>query len=256
MFSKRKPYLSSRESMKEFFTAPVRYLKESNRKESQFEKPYLESEYPTMHLRLPDPSWPTWSFPVDDPPSHLPVGLGIGDIEITKRPIGFCSIWCLGYTIRDPEECAREPGGECGVLVVYSKYPDTLSDCHWEITGPLKEQTPGVMLNEIFLYVDWDSLEANSSGYKHATFEVTLVDAVGQRCSDWFTASCKSCTCNGSLAWDDTNSAETINPGDTVTVYVTDGCAPYNWSVSGTGYSMGAASTDTRQNTLECVSGG
>jgi hypothetical protein len=37
-----------------FFREPVRYLKESNTQESMMEKPYLEDEYPKMHLKLPD----------------------------------------------------------------------------------------------------------------------------------------------------------------------------------------------------------
>jgi hypothetical protein len=41
-------------STTDFFREPVRYLKESNTQESMMEKPYLEDEYPKMHLGLPD----------------------------------------------------------------------------------------------------------------------------------------------------------------------------------------------------------
>ena len=58
----RKSYLQLKKSLIEFFDAPVRYLKESNKKESAFEKPYAESEYPTMHFDIPQPDWPTWNF--------------------------------------------------------------------------------------------------------------------------------------------------------------------------------------------------
>jgi hypothetical protein len=51
----------------EFFTAPVRFLKESNEKESAFEKPYMDDypEYQAMHLDLPNPDWPNmdWRLP-------------------------------------------------------------------------------------------------------------------------------------------------------------------------------------------------
>jgi hypothetical protein len=41
-------------STTDFFREPVRFLKESNTQESMMEKPYLEDEYPKMHLKLPD----------------------------------------------------------------------------------------------------------------------------------------------------------------------------------------------------------
>lgn len=59
-WSKRKPYYGLGGSIVQFFREPVRYLKESNVKESQFEKPYLSPEYPNMHLRFPFPNWPAY----------------------------------------------------------------------------------------------------------------------------------------------------------------------------------------------------
>jgi len=63
-FSKRKPYLKDKDKTKagagnmglkrsnrSFFGNPVRYLKEGLDKESQFEKPYLSGDYPSMHLK-------------------------------------------------------------------------------------------------------------------------------------------------------------------------------------------------------------
>ena len=44
--------------MVEFFKEPIRYLKRSYEKESQFEKPYLDGEYRKMHLKLPELRWP------------------------------------------------------------------------------------------------------------------------------------------------------------------------------------------------------
>ena len=61
-FSKRKLYYSLKTSMIDFFTAPVRHLKDVITKESQFEKPYRTNDYPVMHLNLPTPDWPTWRF--------------------------------------------------------------------------------------------------------------------------------------------------------------------------------------------------
>jgi hypothetical protein len=55
----RKPYLSLKQSMREFFSAHVRWIRESATKESAFEKPYLSSDYPSMHFEIPTPDWPT-----------------------------------------------------------------------------------------------------------------------------------------------------------------------------------------------------
>lgn len=53
MFTNRRPYYGLKMSTTDFFREPVRYLKESNTQESMMEKPYLEDEYPKMHLKLP-----------------------------------------------------------------------------------------------------------------------------------------------------------------------------------------------------------
>ena len=54
MFSNRRPYYGLKLSIADFFREPVRYIKQSNTKESQLEKPYLIGEYSKMHLKLPE----------------------------------------------------------------------------------------------------------------------------------------------------------------------------------------------------------
>ena len=56
--SNRKPYYSLGDSMRKFFSEPVRFIRESNTMESAFEKPYLEDGgYNKMHLRWNIPDW-------------------------------------------------------------------------------------------------------------------------------------------------------------------------------------------------------
>lgn len=63
-WSNRKPYLGRKQSMSEFFSSRVRFIKESNSKESAFEKPYESSgEYQQMHLNLNLPSWSKYKWP-------------------------------------------------------------------------------------------------------------------------------------------------------------------------------------------------
>lgn len=59
-----------------------------------------------------------------------------------------------------------------------------------------------------------------------------------------------SSNCGKNPEWDRDNSATTVVPGDTCVVTVEDGCAPYNWSVSGTGFSFDNPQTSTGTNTL------
>jgi hypothetical protein len=65
--SKRRPYLGLKRSIREFFTDPIRWIKEGNRQESLFEKPYRDLDYRKMHLDWSLPDWPGVSSSVDIP---------------------------------------------------------------------------------------------------------------------------------------------------------------------------------------------
>lgn len=56
-------------------------------------------------------------------------------------------------------------------------------------------------------------------------------------------------------SWDEDTSAETIDQSDEVTVAVNDGCGPFTWSVSGTGFSLDSTETEDRTNLLIADSG-
>lgn len=58
----RKPYLGLKQSLVEFFRAPVVFMKQINEKFSETEKPYLEDEYQSMHLRWPRWQWGSWRW--------------------------------------------------------------------------------------------------------------------------------------------------------------------------------------------------
>lgn len=52
------------------------------------------------------------------------------------------------------------------------------------------------------------------------------------------------------MSWDYDLSAETIAPSGSVSIFVKDGAGPFNWEVSGAGFSLGAAQTASKSNTL------
>ena len=58
-YSNRKPYYDLEMSQREFFGGSTRFLKQALDKESQYEKPYLDLEYPSMQLEIPKPTWPS-----------------------------------------------------------------------------------------------------------------------------------------------------------------------------------------------------
>jgi len=63
------------------------------------------------------------------------------------------------------------------------------------------------------------------------------------------------CECAEGMEWDTVNNPETIVKGSSVTLYVTGGRGPYQWSVSGNGYSLLVSETEVGQNQITCVEG-
>lgn len=64
------------------------------------------------------------------------------------------------------------------------------------------------------------------------------------------------------MTFDDDNTSDTIDPGDSIELYVLDGCPDFTWEVSGLGYSISGesgspatAETSERNATLNCVGG-
>lgn len=100
--SAKKPYLRLKKSLVDFFRAPVVFIKQINQKFSEFEKPYLDSEYQQMHLDWP--SW-TWGGPWSGPkfPPSGPFG------SVPKIYTVGCVVHCWHY-----DDC--EDWVECSVL--------------------------------------------------------------------------------------------------------------------------------------------
>jgi hypothetical protein len=63
------------------------------------------------------------------------------------------------------------------------------------------------------------------------------------------------CECAEGLEWDTENNQETIIGGESVSIYVTGGRAPFDWAVSGIGYSILVGETASRVNQISCAGG-
>jgi hypothetical protein len=248
----RKPYLHLKNSMKDFFTEHVRFIKTLNLKESVFEKPYLDVEYPSMHLSIPAPDWPTWDKfkpkPGDWPAGGLPVNKGIAP----NCPAGGCLLYADWTTSQN--DCEKVPV-EIHAAVWCTFYPADSRDCVmkiWAKVGAIKEVVyPGGLQ---FIGPSIDAfVDPNIDLHLICG---SMVDGVGHYCEECIEVVCK-CNCDSvtNMTLDAANTDDTIAAGGTATVTVKDGCGPFSWSVSGTGYVLDAMNTEGRANRITCIPG-
>jgi len=240
----RKIYLMNEESLVEFFKRPVRYLKENtSQKESAFEKPYLDESYRRMHFSFPNPDWP--QIPPGGPFPPLPP---LVPPEIPKE--GVCAITCY-----EPLSDCDEPVW-CHPSIWTGQDPDC-TGCQWIVEGAFLSyswhSTVGGEPRKTWgIDIEIDEDLVNEDGV--ALIKVQMQDIAGNLCGEEIEVTCKVCPPEVEISWDSDLSAETIgqgNGGDAQAgVYVTGGLGPYDWSVSGTGFSMLNASTDGVGNTL------
>lgn len=217
-------------SLREFFSAPTRYLAESISKESEFEKPYLDENPRKMHLDFPTPDWPSFSLPGPFP-----------DIPGPVPGLSLCAITCYA-----PSDCDEpiwcHPSIWCG-----NDLGCTL--CSWIVEGATSGYTPhltGVGGWGIDIWIDDTLVETGGEALIH----VQMTDPCGNLCGEDIEVTCKKCPPDVVMTWDTVSSAETIGQSDNVSVYVKDGLGPYNWSVSGTGFSLNAPVTSGLANVL------
>lgn len=277
----RKPYLSLKESMKEFFGEYVRYLKNQNRKESAFEKPYLGEDYQQMHLDIPDPDWPTWTpfhwTPGDWQPGGDPGGGG--------HPVGACP-GCALYAdppldCNSPVEihagiwCTNTPGAQTKATIkmpVHGYTGNTIQDAQSE--REVSQRVDGVSAGDTQLLITapvgvikeiqigaWASIGPSAAVYVDSTVAQhticgKLIDGAGNVCEACIDVSC-GCVCPGtpSMIIDSANTDTTIAPGGTATITILGGCPPFAWSVTGQGYVLDALNTDGRSNRITSATG-
>lgn len=288
-YSNRRPYYGLKLSIGDFFRESVRYLKESNTKESTSEKPYLEEGYPKMHLRPP-------GFWYKRKP-YIPGG-NFGEISNGNPGLAhiiFGEAACY-WNILNPPYCIKEDQ----IITITADYFfkadfNFIANIVADSIGVTLSQLPG---EEGRAWDDQDfkvSFPENADGevvicgFASAyvlisqTFEVIvagmpvgihLVDGglvpiergqtrkspvllkanygtKGANCGCiTIKSSCDPCTGITPLSWDSGASATTVARNASVTVAVQDGLGPYNWTVSGTGFSLATAQTSGVSNTL------
>lgn len=273
-FSARKPYLNLKKSVTEFFSAPARFLKPSGQKESQFEKPYQTGEYQTMHQDLPNPDWPTWKFGPPIVSGHFG-GFGnfgkfpkssispvvrrrnwlnqkryfsaYGPVDLNKG--GICP-GCALYIDSNFGKCENPIEVHAGIFCTFD--PPKGSDCDLRI---LSESSSQVVTTGAYWSMGPSVAVYLSEDIDQHIVIAEMTDGAGNVCHSIATIVCCACPGSDTFTFDDSNTADTITAGASISVFVTGGCGPFTWSTGTKGYSFAHSETTERYNTLICAAG-
>ena len=294
-WSKRKPYVYDedqrtpagriRSSLGDFFRAPVRHLKESNEKESQFEKPYRGGSYNKMHLDLP---WPKFRRGEDRIPGSIfgdmpslthtfffDEGLcsftGGGELEVGewKRVSGFMSLtppqsgagewlWTVVSSHSEIEinilEHGKSPKVEVRALAEFEGTALVCAECGYSgaLVDSYTMEKAGVGFVDLQLFNNqWNFIDRNTSLPVEGGVETTYRDGSKVTCGCvefTYPSSCSTVTPVSFRAYG--VNPETIIRSNSVTLTVQDGLGPYTWSVSGTGFSIAALTSGTSNSLI------
>ena len=241
-----KPYYNLKDSVKDFYTKPVRYLVNSNQVESAFEKPYLDLEYPQMHLNLPLQDWPIDPWP-EPKPNPLPPGKG-GGLHDTCLA---CNLVGSGH---HTAKCGNEIVGLIHIFPIRfcTSFPYTNEDCQLVIEtldGGIISEMPGMFGWNISRYIIVTPL------IERHTIRATFTDGTGNICTAMVSQKCDKTDCctlfpDGMFTgFDEENSAETIGYGSPATLYVLGGCPPFQYQINSDGYFFDYKFTKTKLET-------
>lgn len=254
----RRPYLKLGSSLVEFFNSPVRFLKESNTIESQFEKPYEGGHYQDIQFKIPDPDWPTWHFGQaalpKAPRPPFPYNIDPRDRFRPECPCCFFVWW---------GDCSNEELNGGQFMPVFSDYPYSSATHKWTISGNyvnFRTYPPAANANATAAfahaaYFDFDQNALTGDGFAFVTL-CYEIEGICQHCVDYW-APCVQIACPPAvpLSFDDPSTPNTIAAGGTITMYVLDGEGPFDWTTPSTGYSFGSNQTAARNNTLTSATG-
>jgi hypothetical protein len=123
----------------------------------------------------------------------------------------------------------------------------------WDATL-IETPTPQPHIKAIFV----DKGDARDVARYHPLLQRWIKVLAGKSICDYspIIIRCEACQCpSGNFAFDDSSTPDTIAPGGSISVYVSGGCPPYSWSVSGTGYTLDNASTTGLINGLNSAAG-
>ena len=201
---------------------------------SELEKPYISDDYPEMqHWEPPSAnvSWPT--MPGIDPNGYP----AIGDNPEEEDKLG----WYITGCSLDCPSLVR--GGDCGGEVCCTINPQ------WQLIDKVRVSGPAVLTQYRDGIVCF-RVDANAT--TPIRIHVMMKPKAGQLkatgCDGMVSTDCLDCDCAlaDALALDTESTAETIARSSNIGIYLTGGCPPYRWTVSGTGFTISAKTTEPR----------
>lgn len=276
--SRRRPYLDLKASILELFRTTARWLHDTVKVESLFEKPYLDQDYRQMHLNMPDPDWPStpegdgffpdesgfWTFKFDPGICTLGVlSLGCGEdgwlgVSIGLLPPGSADksiAWSAESSDPNLVEIIGIENGISGKIHLKASEEDsgTATIC---VRGTLE----GEAIKELVVpfsgggVLDY-RVAASIPAFSREYYDGHLYTC---GCID-LEIECEECDDDTQIAYDDVSSPDTINAGtapgcttpSSAMVYITDGAdgSPYTWSITGTGFWLNSGCTITSLKT-------
>ena len=293
----RKPYMEGDENdYREMMTAVPNKSMINQRYEpqSEFLKPYLSDvPYSEMEHFYPPPftnlAWPMsdWKFPAFSGPVpeegewEGDAGGEFGDRDIPRNPCSFelRQKYCTQMKELDlPVTLA----GASGSKLPSDKYPYSARSHFWSFEGVgkhcitnIRVRPPGIRTNPFlyysyqylahYIFFNWSQDCACAGGNPSGRVDTTLcynIRGVCKHCIDITDTNCceECCPAETTFEFDDPNTPDTIVAGDHISVYVTGGCAPFTYAVTGTGYTWngnGTASYESsnRDEQLDCADG-
>lgn len=275
----RKPYMGT--SYYEFTRRPTRKHLQNIKlqKESEFEKPYRKDEYPEMQHFAPSSEPPPWTLPgwetpgtpgvptpetpsgswppaspyppgpPGDPGSPYPPGPPWWPDEDPPRPNLRCppNMEC---SPRNSKQVATDGcglvfvGGMCGRHIVATLLP--ISDPGFKIRGSGNNFSCEHCQPSFFVNVCYEGTDPDARAYIEFV-DIQFSDIRLAYIICIIKANC--CTLATQISYSSGNPA-TIGQSTEAAITVDDGCGPFSWSVSGTGFSFAQPNTTSRSNTL------
>lgn len=262
----RKPYIAGQyDDQKELMNRPARRAMENQRESprSYEDKPYMEDtgDYQAMEHWAPNP------FALNLPDINLqirPASPGpvpdADDWDVPTESACFVTCKSPGRDCSDPIKC--RPGVYAGSWLEYvtdiidiEVFINGVLHTDWQLIpslpDPLRINAPAE---------GWTQNPPGPGDQVNVIFRDKVTGLIA--CSSFLVnVSCDvdPCPCDGddyvAVNFDVSGTSETIDPGETISIYIDDGCPPFTWSVSGNGYSLKWIETDDRYNELTCDEG-
>jgi len=257
----RRHYLSDRE-YQEQMRETTDFAVDSRIKlpHSEHKKPWAEDDYPTMEYAWDPPGFTPPGFPPW--PDDIPDPSDPGTTVIPGDPWnpGGPGLGCLFYVpltpgLLDPGETAFAKLARRDDPIVDVKVSgpaELVSDAKLLqlCTAAGQAQAESVLGNNnpssaecvIVIKVN-DELTEDEQAETILFVDVTATTRSGETCQTSAIVNQENCDDAAAVTYDDTNSPETISRGESKLVYITDGVPPFNWSVSGTGFTISSQTT-------------